>query len=53
MSPIDYLFYIIGGGATLYIIWALYNEIALAHYMKNNPHYTILDESDILMEDYK
>ena len=53
MSSIDYLFYGIGVMATLYIVWALYNEIALAHYMKNNPHYTILDESDILMEDYK
>jgi bacteriorhodopsin len=51
MSLIYYLFYGVGIAATIYILWALYNEISLAHYMKNNPHYTILDESDILMED--
>ena len=45
------LFYGVGSFILLYISWITYKEFSLAHYMKNTPHYTILNENDLIEED--
>jgi hypothetical protein len=51
MALIDYLIYGVGICTLSYLLWITYSEISLMRYMRNAPHYTVIEEDDILMED--